>query len=349
MKSALGILPVACSLCALAVKAEETVTAQAEIGSLALDLRMADVRTSDAAAALPPIAYNNTADWRKGGDAAAALVSLSVSDMEATDPTDVSTWVPKGDPVNLEVVSPEGAVVWPDLTGSRPIRGLFRVSMASGSDPVQYAYLDLREAEDLPVDDIGNCSIELSDDTFIFDGTVKRPTVTVACGERTLAEGVDYKLVYLSDGIREGTVRVEILGLGDFGGRISREYAIIYDEVAAAARAVKVLDLREGVLDVPAHEWFAALAWNDDAAWPRGGQGDQEAHVTVSPMADAESEPDREHPRISRIVTGEGTLSLKGLVRGFYEARMEFLPSGPVLSRIIEIECDPRGLAIIVR
>ena len=62
---------------------------------------------------------------------------------------------------------------------------------------------------------IGITTITLSQTEYEYDGTAKRPEVTVMDGEKTLVEGVDYTLLYLNN-INAGVASVRVIGSGDY-------------------------------------------------------------------------------------------------------------------------------------
>ena len=61
-------------------------------------------------------------------------------------------------------------------------------------------------------------AIELSQRQFTYDGTEKRPSVTVRHGDRTLVEGREYSIVYPESAINVGTYSVTVTGVGTYSG-----------------------------------------------------------------------------------------------------------------------------------
>ena len=61
-------------------------------------------------------------------------------------------------------------------------------------------------------------AIELSQREFTYDGTEKRPSVTVRHGDRTLVEGRDYSITYPENAINVGTYSVTVTGMGAYSG-----------------------------------------------------------------------------------------------------------------------------------
>ncbi len=56
---------------------------------------------------------------------------------------------------------------------------------------------------------LSECEIKLSDTVYVYDGTEKKPSVTVSFNEKNLTEGTDYILFYM-DNINPGTAKVSI-------------------------------------------------------------------------------------------------------------------------------------------
>ena len=54
------------------------------------------------------------------------------------------------------------------------------------------------------------CSIQLSEQTYVYDGIEKTPTVTITYNEKTLTEGKDYQ-VYFADNVNPGTAKITVI------------------------------------------------------------------------------------------------------------------------------------------
>ena len=61
------------------------------------------------------------------------------------------------------------------------------------------------------------CSIQLSEQTYVYDGTEKAPTVTITYNEKTLTEGKDYQ-VYFADNVNPGTAKITVIAKADSTG-----------------------------------------------------------------------------------------------------------------------------------
>lgn len=72
---------------------------------------------------------------------------------------------------------------------------------------------------------INTCTISLSQTKYSYDGTYKRPTVTVRDGYTTLRENTDYTLTYSNNRIA-GTATVVIKGIGKYSGTVTKEFTI---------------------------------------------------------------------------------------------------------------------------
>ncbi|MCD8109556.1 MAG: Ig-like domain-containing protein, partial [Clostridiales bacterium] len=75
------------------------------------------------------------------------------------------------------------------------------------------------------ITDISSCTITLSADSFTYDGTEKKPDVTVRNNGLTLAEGTDYTVSF-SNNVNAGTANVVITGEGDYVGTKEKTFTI---------------------------------------------------------------------------------------------------------------------------
>ncbi len=72
---------------------------------------------------------------------------------------------------------------------------------------------------------IADCTITLEKNEYDYDGTAKRPSVTVKYGSRTLTNGTDYTMTY-SDYINVGNATVRIAGIGNYKDSVVKSYSI---------------------------------------------------------------------------------------------------------------------------
>lgn len=72
---------------------------------------------------------------------------------------------------------------------------------------------------------ISSATVTLSATSYNYDGLVKKPTVTVKVGDKTLVNGTDYSVVY-SNSINAGTAVVKVTGKGNYSGTASKDYTI---------------------------------------------------------------------------------------------------------------------------
>ncbi|MBR2263837.1 MAG: N-acetylmuramoyl-L-alanine amidase [Firmicutes bacterium] len=84
-------------------------------------------------------------------------------------------------------------------------------------DPVY----DLKDAEIGPIE------------ALKYNGTERRPTITVMYGDRTLIEGVDYELIYENNINAGKKARVRVTGIGQYSGSISKYFKIkrVYNKI----------------------------------------------------------------------------------------------------------------------
>ncbi|MCR5539965.1 MAG: MBG domain-containing protein [Ruminococcus sp.] len=72
---------------------------------------------------------------------------------------------------------------------------------------------------------ISNCTVTLGTTSYTYDGTAKKPTVTVKNGSKTLTSGTDYTVTY-SNNTNVGTATVTITGKGSYSGSVSKTFTI---------------------------------------------------------------------------------------------------------------------------
>lgn len=75
----------------------------------------------------------------------------------------------------------------------------------------EYRQLPVLEKEKI---DLSVCSIQLSEQTYIYDGAEKTPTVTITYNGKNLTEGKDYQ-VYYTDNVNPGTAKITVLANTD--------------------------------------------------------------------------------------------------------------------------------------
>ena len=73
--------------------------------------------------------------------------------------------------------------------------------------------------------DIANCTVTLSKNSYIYDGSAKIPVVTVKDGTKKLWYGMDYVTTY-SDNVNAGTATVTVTGIGKYQGTKTASFEI---------------------------------------------------------------------------------------------------------------------------
>jgi len=83
------------------------------------------------------------------------------------------------------------------------------------------------ETETIPAlqTDLSKCTVSLSASTYTYDGTAKKPSVTVKNGTTVLTAGTDYTVSY-SNNINAGTAKVTLTGKGSCTGTVSKTFKI---------------------------------------------------------------------------------------------------------------------------
>jgi hypothetical protein len=82
--------------------------------------------------------------------------------------------------------------------------------------------LDLSQSSESEVSD---AAITLSSDSYTYDGTEKKPTVTIKDGDTTLVQDTDYTVSY-ADNVNAGTASVTITGTGNYAGTKTVQFKI---------------------------------------------------------------------------------------------------------------------------
>lgn len=80
-------------------------------------------------------------------------------------------------------------------------------------------------AQDVSTLNDANTVISISEQNYVYDGTPKKPTVSVYYNGILLSENVDYSLTY-SDFVIAGTAKVTVTGINSYTGSVTKEYTI---------------------------------------------------------------------------------------------------------------------------
>ena len=90
--------------------------------------------------------------------------------------------------------------------------------------------------------DINNLEVKLGSEEETYIDSEIKPTVTVTSGDKTLTEGVDYKVSY-KDNVDVGTATVTIEGIGEYEGTIEKTFTIVKRKITLKVKDVsKVYD-----------------------------------------------------------------------------------------------------------
>ncbi|MCI7097970.1 MAG: InlB B-repeat-containing protein [Lachnospiraceae bacterium] len=76
-----------------------------------------------------------------------------------------------------------------------------------------------------PAVHIKNCMVILSKTVYTYDGTAKKPSVTVKDGNSTLVNGKDYTVTYVNN-INAGTAAVTVTGKNRYTGSVKKSFSI---------------------------------------------------------------------------------------------------------------------------
>lgn len=80
-------------------------------------------------------------------------------------------------------------------------------------------------AQDVTALNDANTVILISEQNYVYDGTPKKPTVSVYYNGILLSENVNYSLTY-SDFVVAGTAKVTVTGINSYKGSVTKEYTI---------------------------------------------------------------------------------------------------------------------------
>lgn len=92
--------------------------------------------------------------------------------------------------------------------------------------------------------DISNASVSLSASSYTYDGSAKRPTVTVKYGSDTLTSGTDYTVSY-SNNVSVGTATVTVTGKGRYIGTATKSFTI--SKVSQTATISSLTNVAKGI------------------------------------------------------------------------------------------------------
>lgn len=101
------------------------------------------------------------------------------------------------------------------------------------------------EGREIPVlvknkTDISDCEVELSEDSFEYDGTAIKPKVDVSKNGILLTEDKDYTVSY-EDNIVPGTAKVTVTGIGDYTGTCTKTFVINEFNLSSSPDKVQIL------------------------------------------------------------------------------------------------------------
>ena len=85
--------------------------------------------------------------------------------------------------------------------------------------------LETADIPALPMINIQSANVSVSTNSYVFDNTAKKPSVTVKIGGKALKNGSDYTVSNLNN-TKVGTATVRITGKGDYTGTITRNFTI---------------------------------------------------------------------------------------------------------------------------
>ena len=99
------------------------------------------------------------------------------------------------------------------------------VAVFTPADTNNYNTVEAEVSVKVNAKQLTNPTIELSQDSFAYDGSAKTPTVTVKDGDTVLTEGTDYTVNY-SDNTNAGTGKVTVTFTGNYSGSAEKNFTI---------------------------------------------------------------------------------------------------------------------------
>ncbi|MCC8075959.1 MAG: MBG domain-containing protein [Clostridiales bacterium] len=88
-----------------------------------------------------------------------------------------------------------------------------------------YPMSDSDYPEETEIVDLSTCTVTLSATSYTYNGSAKKPTVTVKNGSTTLTSGTDYTVSY-SNNTNAGTATVTVTGKGNYTGSVTKTFTI---------------------------------------------------------------------------------------------------------------------------
>lgn len=196
-----------------------------------------------------------------------------------------------------------------------------------------------------------DATVTLAADEFVYDGTEKKPAMSVMLGGKTLTDGEDYTAAY-SDPVNVGVCTVTLTGLGHYLGTKKFAYYILHPQVGAEVQAKASLDFRDGVLEVRTPATLFRIAHNNTPDYLKGGIASDtvKARIEFAPLASEETTPDEGDFMTAVEADGEGTFKWLPPSSGLYLARLQVVDGEAVVSTLTrKLKVVKSGIMVIVR
>ena len=103
------------------------------------------------------------------------------------------------------------------------------VSGLDGDDASNYTIEgveNLSQKWSIGVASIAGATVELNQNSFTYNGSEQKPTVTVKLGDTPLTENIDYTVDYSDESINAGEYTVTVTGTGNYSGTVTATYTI---------------------------------------------------------------------------------------------------------------------------
>ena len=130
--------------------------------------------------------------------------------------------------------------------------------------------------------DLTETMVSLAETSYIYDGSAKEPTVTVADGEPSILAATDYDVTY-SNNVEVGEATVVVTGKGNYAGEVQKHFTIASAEPPSPAEIVHAVSSYEGVYDGEGHGITVSVT-TPESGWIVKYASDEAGPYAVEPI-----------------------------------------------------------------
>ena len=106
-----------------------------------------------------------------------------------------------------------------------------------------YRYVDVTLFAKWKISSFGDIEVTLSSDTFVYNGKVKEPEVTLKIDSKKLIKGTDYDVKYYNNK-NIGSARAVVIGIGEYAGE---EYPVSFKIIPKAPDIKKIKSAKTSI------------------------------------------------------------------------------------------------------